>query len=64
MTRWLVTGAAGMLGTDLVVALTSRGEPVTGMDRASLDVSDAAAVADAIGRGLPMWSSTARPGPP
>src|SRR5208337_4239179 len=48
MTRWLVTGAGGMLGTDLVAALTSRGEPVTAMDRASLDVTDAAAVTDAI----------------
>ena len=53
MTRWLVTGAGGMLGTDLVAALTSRGEPVTGMDRASLDVTDAAAVTDAIGRCQP-----------
>ena len=53
MTRWLVTGAGGMLGTDLVAALTSRGEPVTGMDRASLDVTDAAAVTDAIGHGQP-----------
>ena len=53
MTRWLVTGAGGMLGTDLVAALASRGEPVTGMDRASLDVTDAAAVTDAIGRGQP-----------
>jgi dTDP-4-dehydrorhamnose reductase len=48
MIRWLVTGAGGMLGTDLVAALTSRGEPVTVMDRASLDVTDAVAVADAI----------------
>ena len=48
MTRWLVTGSAGMLGTDLVAALASRGEPVTGMDRASLDVTDAAAVTEAI----------------
>jgi dTDP-4-dehydrorhamnose reductase len=48
MTRWLVTGAGGMLGTDLTAALTSRAEPVTGMDRASLDVTDAAAVTDAI----------------
>ena len=53
MTRWLVTGAGGMLGTDLVAALTSRGESVTGLDRASLDVTDAAAVTDAIGRGQP-----------
>lgn len=48
MIRWLVTGAGGMLGTDLVAALTSRGEPVTVMDRASLDVTAAAAVTDAI----------------
>jgi dTDP-4-dehydrorhamnose reductase len=48
MTRWLVTGAGGMLGTDLVAALTSCGQPVTGIDRAALDVTDAAAVNDAI----------------
>ena len=53
MTRWLVTGAGGMLGTDLVAALTSRGAPVTGLDRASLDVTDAGAVTDAIARGRP-----------
>ena len=50
MTRWLVTGAGGMLGTDLVAALTARGELVTGMDRADLDVTDAAAVTEAIAR--------------
>ena len=53
VTRWLVTGAGGMLGTDLVAALTGRGEPVTGLDRAGLDVTDAAAVADAVTRGQP-----------
>jgi dTDP-4-dehydrorhamnose reductase len=53
MTRWLVTGAAGMLGTDLVAAVSSRGDQVTGMDRASLDVTDAAAVTDAMGRSRP-----------
>lgn len=53
MTRWLVTGAGGMLGTDLVAALTSGGEPVTGFDRANLDVTDAAAVTDAITRCQP-----------
>jgi dTDP-4-dehydrorhamnose reductase len=53
MTRWLVTGAGGMLGTDLVAAVASRGEPVTGMDHASLDVTDAAAVTDAITRCRP-----------
>src|ERR1700761_3054063 len=53
MTRWLVTGAGGMLGTDLVAALTSDGEPVAAMDRAGLDVTDAAAVTDAIARCRP-----------
>ena len=53
MTRWLVTGAGGMLGTDLVATVASRGEPVTGIDRAGLDVTDAAAVTDAIARGRP-----------
>jgi dTDP-4-dehydrorhamnose reductase len=53
LTRWLVTGAGGMLGADLIAALTSRGEPATGMDRASLDVTDAAAVIDAIARCRP-----------
>ena len=48
MTRWLVTGAAGMLGADLVAALGRRGDPVTGLDRAGLDVTDAAAVAAAV----------------
>ena len=37
MTRWLVTGAGGMLGTDLVAALTADGEPVAAMDRSGLD---------------------------
>ena len=53
MTRWLVTGAGGMLGTDMVAALTSSGAAVTGLDRAGLDVTDAAAVTDAIARGRP-----------
>jgi dTDP-4-dehydrorhamnose reductase len=53
VTRWLVTGAGGMLGTDLVAALASRGEPVTGMDRAGLDVTDASAVTDAVARYRP-----------
>ena len=53
MTRWLVTGSSGMLGADLIAALASRGEPATGMDRASLDVTDAAAVIDAIARCRP-----------
>ena len=48
--RWTVTGAGGMLGTDLVVLLRSRGEDVRALDRAGLDVTDPAAV-DATVRG-------------
>ncbi|HEV2373723.1 MAG TPA: sugar nucleotide-binding protein, partial [Streptosporangiaceae bacterium] len=44
MTGWLVTGAGGMLGHDLVTVLTRQGEDVTGLDRRVLDVTDAAAV--------------------
>jgi dTDP-4-dehydrorhamnose reductase len=53
MTRWLISGAGGMLGADLVAALAARGEPVTGMDRGSLDVTAAAAVTDAVTRYRP-----------
>jgi dTDP-4-dehydrorhamnose reductase len=48
VTRWLVTGAAGMLGRDLVELLTEAGEEVTGADRATLDVTDRRAVAGAV----------------
>jgi dTDP-4-dehydrorhamnose reductase len=53
VTRWLVAGAGGMLGTDLMAALASRGEAVTGLDRAGLDVTDAASVTDAVIRHRP-----------
>ena len=36
--RWLVTGGSGMLGTDLVALLRSRGEDVTSTDRDEYDV--------------------------
>jgi dTDP-4-dehydrorhamnose reductase len=44
MSRWLVTGAAGMLGQDLVAALAQQSEEVTGLTRRDLDVTDASAV--------------------
>jgi dTDP-4-dehydrorhamnose reductase len=44
--RWLVTGAGGMLGRDLLAALS--GCDVTAADRASLDITDAAAVEVAV----------------
>jgi dTDP-4-dehydrorhamnose reductase len=45
---WLVTGAAGMLGRDVVDVLTARGAHVTALSRADLDIRDADAVADAV----------------
>src|SRR5262249_39616601 len=47
--RWLVTGAAGMLGRDLCAALDAAGEPdVVAATRELLDITDAAAVTDAV----------------
>jgi dTDP-4-dehydrorhamnose reductase len=48
MTRWLVTGAAGMLGRDLTDLLRARGEEFTALDRADLDIADAGAVSAAV----------------
>ena len=42
--RWLVAGARGMLGTDLVALLRARGADVAAFGRAELDVTDPAAV--------------------
>lgn len=42
--RWLITGAGGMVGTDLREELLRRGESVFAASRADLDVTDAAAV--------------------
>ena len=46
MTRYLITGAAGMLGQDLQRAL--EGREVTALRRADLDITDADAVAEAV----------------
>lgn len=46
MTRYLVTGAGGMLGADLQQVL--RGREVTALTRGDLDITDAGAVRDAI----------------
>ena len=51
--RLLVTGAAGMLGTDVVAAAERDGHEVVGLARADLDISDAAAVRDAIAAAAP-----------
>jgi dTDP-4-dehydrorhamnose reductase len=46
--RALVTGAAGMLGTDMVEALHARGHEAIGLSRAELDITRAADVEGAI----------------
>ncbi|WP_130175999.1 dTDP-4-dehydrorhamnose reductase [Cryobacterium sp. SO1] len=46
MTRYLIAGAAGMLGRDLQDALTGR--DVTAVDRSELDITDLAAVQKAV----------------
>ncbi|MFI1356280.1 dTDP-4-dehydrorhamnose reductase [Streptomyces sp. NPDC020898] len=38
--KWLVTGAAGMLGLDTVEELLRRGEDVVGLAHAALDITD------------------------
>ena len=42
--RWLVTGAAGMLGQDVVSAIARQGDTVVAADREDLDITDRAAV--------------------
>lgn len=54
----LVTGAAGMLGTDLVTALLEADHDVTGLGRADLDITDPTAVAEAV-RGHQVVVNTA-----
>jgi dTDP-4-dehydrorhamnose reductase len=51
MTRWLVTGAGGMLGLDVQVVLALAGvdaKAVTALKRADLDITDADAVREAV----------------
>ena len=53
MSGWLVTGAAGMLGQDLAALLTRNEAQVTALGHADLDITDASAVAAAVGRYQP-----------
>jgi dTDP-4-dehydrorhamnose reductase len=48
MTHWLVTGAGGMLGRDLVEVLSRAGAPMTALTRAELDIRDPQAVLKAV----------------
>ncbi|WP_205629628.1 dTDP-4-dehydrorhamnose reductase [Jiangella muralis] len=54
--RWLVTGAAGMLGRDVATVLD--GAEVTALGRAQLDITDAGAADDAV-RGHDVVVNTA-----
>ncbi len=47
MTRWLITGAGGMLGQDLAARLRRTGAQLTGLARRDLDIADPAAVGEA-----------------
>jgi dTDP-4-dehydrorhamnose reductase len=51
--RWVVTGAGGMVGRDVCAALESRAETVLPLTKSDLDVTDAAAVRDAVRRAKP-----------
>ena len=48
MTRWLVVGASGMLGTDLVTTLQATAHDVTGWSHTDLDITDPAQVTDQV----------------
>ncbi|WP_088319772.1 dTDP-4-dehydrorhamnose reductase [Kineosporia sp. R_H_3] len=51
--RWVVVGAAGMLGTDLRTALAAAGQDdVRLLDRGDVDITDPAAVRDVVGTAL------------
>ena len=62
--RLLVTGAAGMLGRDVMRAGERAGYELVGLDRAELDITDAGGGRGAPSRGhAPTRPSTAPPGP-
>src|SRR6516165_6401326 len=50
MTRWVVTGAGGMLGRDILALLHREREQAHGLARADLDVTDPTAVRDVFRR--------------
>ena len=55
MTRWVVAGAGGMLGRDLLAALGRAGEQATGLARPELDITDGAAVSAALRPAGTSW---------
>lgn len=53
MTRWLVTGAGGMVGTDLRDELLARDFEFHCLNRSELDITDSRAVAEAVQSAAP-----------
>jgi dTDP-4-dehydrorhamnose reductase len=53
MTRWLVTGAGGQLGTDVKQLLNAYRADVTALDRQALDIGDAHSVDEALTAATP-----------
>ncbi len=51
--RWLVVGARGMLGTDLLDVLAAAGQHAVGMDLPEIDITSPASVAAALDRTHP-----------
>ncbi|MFG3288469.1 dTDP-4-dehydrorhamnose reductase [Streptomyces sp. NPDC048179] len=51
--KWLVAGAGGMLGHDVVEELTRRGAEVVALGRADLDISDADSAESALAGHMP-----------
>ena len=63
--RWLVVGANGMLGHDLVDVIAAAGHEVVGMDLPEIDITVAATPWQPPStRSAPTWSSTPPPTPP
>ncbi|MGY6019867.1 dTDP-4-dehydrorhamnose reductase [Streptomyces spinosirectus] len=52
-TTWLITGATGMLGQDVMARLRRDGETPAGLDRSGLDITDADMVHDVIAEHRP-----------
>jgi dTDP-4-dehydrorhamnose reductase len=48
MARWLVTGAAGLLGSDLVKVLQAANSDVTALSHADLDITDESQIRDVV----------------
>ena len=51
--KWLITGAAGMVASDLTRALTERGEDVVALSKSDLDITSSRLVQQAVGDARP-----------